>query len=198
MRWAVVALGMAVVLAGCGADRSSRQGELLRKPARSEAKCRATRSPGLLVCGYPLDESNASSIWSRLGTARVQVTGPARIAMSGVPAKPIEHAGPAGFWVHDRIFRSPDRRTLLAQWSGECESQSTYLVSTDGGVTRPIFGGAPSVAIGWSRDERARVLLPNDIWGMRAKRIFRAGVYLVDPATLAARLERRVPLRRGC
>ncbi|MDQ2910468.1 MAG: hypothetical protein M3R39_05570 [Actinomycetota bacterium] len=104
--------------------------------------------------------------------------------------------GRRGWW--RRIVVSPDRRTLLAQWSGECEIQSTYLVSTDDGAVKPIFEGASSTAEGWSRDDRARVVLPNEIWGTRAKRLFRAGVYLVDPATLAVRLERPIQPRHGC
>jgi len=52
---------------------------------------------------------------------------------------------------------------LLTQWSGECEDQSTYLVSTFGAKMRPIFPANMSTAVGWSNDARARVLLPSPI-----------------------------------
>jgi hypothetical protein len=33
---------------------------------------------------------------------------------------------------------------------------------------------------------------------MKAKRIFKAGIYRIDPATLAVTLERAIPTQNGC
>jgi len=103
--------------------------------------------------------------------------------------------GRVGWW--RRVVAAPDRRTLLAQWSGECEVQSTYLVSVRDGRVRPLFRNHATTAVGWTREGVARVRLTDEMWeGTRLLR--RTGLYLVDPRTLAVRLERREPTRPGC
>jgi hypothetical protein len=103
--------------------------------------------------------------------------------------------GRVGWW--RRVVTAPDRRTLLAQWSGECEVQSTFVVSVRDGRLRPVFRDHAATVVGWTRDGVARVRLAEEVWqGTRLLR--RAGLYLVDPRTLAVRLERREPMRPGC
>ena len=93
---------------------------------------------------------------------------------------------------------SPDRATVLAQWSGECEIQSTYLVTAATGNARPILGAEETYAVGWSSAGDARVRLPRPIYGTDGSIRFRAGIYLVNRETLAVRLERSVRARSGC
>jgi hypothetical protein len=66
-----------------------------------------------------------------------------------------------GHWVHVKV--SPTSRWLLAQWSGECEVPTAFLVE-DGKVRTfgaDTYAGAPeSGALGWLRDGRAVVHFP--------------------------------------
>jgi hypothetical protein len=91
-----------------------------------------------------------------------------------VVLKPV---GPIGRWV--KLFLSNDGKTWLAQWSGECEVQSTYFIPARGGKPRPVTGHETdeSVALGWALHNRARVLLPRPACGSRYRR---PGIYLID------------------
>ena len=104
-----------------------------------------------------------------------------------VVAKPDQ----AGRWT--KLLLSPDAKTYLGQWSGECEIQTAYFVHAGGAKPRPLTdytrGSAQSIAIGWV-GAKARVRLPQ---GQPPER--KPGVYLVDPKTMAMTLER--PLQRG-
>lgn len=89
----------------------------------------------------------------------------------------------AGHWAYALL--SPTQ--LLAQWSGECESPSAWLVPASGGKPRPVFTGAEgrpaeSVALGW-HGERPVVHLWSGICGAGVEG---PGVYLLgergDPA----------------
>ena len=93
---------------------------------------------------------------------------------------------------------SPDREILLAQWSGEREIQSTYLVATENGQEWAIFQGNASTAAGWAKDGSARIRLPAPVYGTDRSVRFQAGIYLVDPKTLEVSLERPVARRPGC
>jgi glucose/arabinose dehydrogenase len=104
--------------------------------------------------------------------------------------------GGHGWW--RRVIASPDRRTLLAQWSGECEIQFTYIVTLRDRTMRLTLEGLPSTADGWGRDGRARVRLPTEGWATKARRIVKTGIYRVNPANMAYVLERRAPTRPGC
>lgn len=100
-------------------------------------------------------------------------------------------AGRVGHWA--RGFRSPDGRTVLLQWSAECEVPIAFFLRA--GRLQAVSGErdwtkAPdSVALGWLRDGRAAVQLPRLGCGGSGGR---AGIYAVDPATL-----RRTLIVRG-
>jgi hypothetical protein len=103
--------------------------------------------------------------------------------------------GRPGWW--RRVVAAPNRVTLLAQWSGECEAQSTHFVSASSGRTRPIFRGRDSTIAGWTDSGLALVRLNEAIWRGQVK-LRGPGVYLVDPRTGAATLRRLKPARPGC
>jgi hypothetical protein len=91
----------------------------------------------------------------------------------------VPRPGRVGHW--ERAFLSPDGKTLLAQWSAECETPVAFFVTLDGGEARPVAGrslrDAPvSVADGWLRDGRALVEFPQSPCGSA---IERPGVYAV-------------------
>lgn len=81
---------------------------------------------------------------------------------------------------------SPDGQWVLAQWSGECESPTAFLVPTDGSEIRTASGatdlgaGRESMGAGWTPDGRAIVRFYGGICGSG---IDEPGTYLVDPET---------------
>jgi hypothetical protein len=89
----------------------------------------------------------------------------------------LKPAGPLGHWA--KLLLSPDNKTWLAQWSGECEVQTAYFIPARGGKLRPVTGHASdeSIALGWARHNRARILVPRAACGSQFRR---PGVYLVD------------------
>ncbi len=76
---------------------------------------------------------------------------------------------------------SPDGNRVLAQWSGECEVPLAYLATLQSGPPVPITGAttdAPeSFALGWTRGDRALVLLPEGSCGPGT---WKPGVYAFD------------------
>jgi hypothetical protein len=89
-----------------------------------------------------------------------------------------------GQWMN--ILVSPDRKTLLAQWGGDCEVPTAFFVPASGGEPRVVTGEkdsskAPmSIGLGWQSDGRARVSVLNSGCSNDFKR---PGIYLVDPKT---------------
>jgi hypothetical protein len=93
--------------------------------------------------------------------------------------------GSAGFGHWVRVLISPDGSTLLAQWSGECEVPTAFLVPTTGGTARPVTGEnglEESVGLGWSPDGRAVVYVPQGTCGPGTPV---PGLYLVSLAGAA-------------
>src|SRR5215210_2426337 len=171
----VMVIGVSLVATGCGGAPAA----IEHAPqARKAGPSRCTHvSRGFRACTvFGLPRGERSLIQRREG---------ARWKPFAAPPK-VRH----GWW--RRIVASPDRRTLLAQWSGECEIQSTYLVSAANGKERPIFQGNWSTAAGWSSDGRARVRLLAPVYGADKTIRFQAGSYLVEPETMAVSLERPV------
>jgi hypothetical protein len=123
---------------------------------RTETGCHPGPAP-FTICGYP---------WSR--RAR-----PSTIYLRG--RKVLSRRD--GYW--RSVELSPDRETLLLQWSGECESQTAYLAHADGRGLRPIAAeSVESMALGWTRSGRAVVDLPRGACAGSARR---PGIYLVEP-----------------
>ena len=93
------------------------------------------------------------------GDPSLSVRGPTGRATPLVPP-----ASAHGLWVG--AFASPDGKRLLLQWSDECETPFALIAPAAGGQARlvtggKIGGGAPeSYALGWARDGRALVELP--------------------------------------
>jgi hypothetical protein len=152
------------------------------KPAAAPVHRCTHVSGGFRACTtFFQQRDEQSAIYRRSGSAWAKVVGPL----------PRHH----GWW--RRVVSADDRRTLLAQWSGECEAQSTYFVSPAGGSIRPIFRGHASAIAGWTRPGLARVRLNEAIWaGNRVRRT--PGVYLVDPETMAVTLQLERSPRPGC
>ena len=88
-----------------------------------------------------------------------------------------------GYWRSAEL--SPDRRTLLLQWEGECEIPTAYLAHSDGTGLRPAVGSeaTESLALGWTRSGRAVLDLPHGACGASVRR---PGIYLLDPRTRRA------------
>ena len=177
MRTAIL-LAALLVVAGCG----SGGGDAPPAHAAKAPFARCTHaSGGFRACTVFSAPGERSAVYRRSGSGWVILRG--------------RLPGRAGWW--RRVVAAPDRRTLLAQWSGECELQSTYLVSAADGSLRAPFDGHASDAVGWTPDGLARVRLSEEVWHGKALR-YRPGLYLVDPKTLGVRLEKRKPVRPGC
>ena len=171
VRYVAVAL-LVLVTAGCGGSGKT--------AAKSEDRGRciaAAAATDYLLCGQPTGHAMAP---------------PSTIVRGDkVIAKAI---APVGHW--RSLFLSPDGKTLLVEWSGECEIPTAYFVPADGGKPRPLTNyakaSATSFALGW-QGGKARVRLPVGEWPDR-----KPGVYLVDPATMAKTLIRRLSMAHGC
>jgi hypothetical protein len=131
---------------------------------RTRTGCHPAPLP-FVICGYPY------SLLTRPSTVYLggrKVLGPL----------PSRYRRPAGYWVGAQL--SPDRRTLLLQWSGECEIPTAYLARADGTGLHPAVGsrGTESLALGWTRSGRAVLDLPRGACGATFRR---PGIYLLDP-----------------
>jgi hypothetical protein len=119
----------------------------------------------LVICGYPYSKR-------RLGST-VYLRGRKLVGPLPSPRRTL-----GGYWVSAEL--SPDRRTLLLQWQGECETLTAYVARADGSGVRPAVGdrGTESRALGWTRDGRAVLHLPRAVCGAGFRR---PGVYLLEP-----------------
>jgi hypothetical protein len=90
----------------------------------------------------------------------------------------LQTPGGIGHWT--KLLLSPNGRTYLAQWSGECEIPEAFFVPARGGKPRPVTGrrGDETIVLGWAPQNRARILIPRAACG---RQFDKAGVYLVDP-----------------
>jgi hypothetical protein len=121
----------------------------------------------VVICGYPYSER-------RLGST-VYIGG--RKLVGPLPSP---RGTPGGYWVSAEL--SPDRRALLLQWQGECETLTAYFARANGSGVRPALGDrrTESRALGWTGDGRAVLHLPRALCGAG---FLRAGVYLLDPSS---------------
>jgi hypothetical protein len=195
MRWLVVAVA-AVTAVSCGSGHVTAEGKVRAEMVKVQTTCAegvdcgaerpfrkcTSASRGFRACSTFFAQDRRTAIYRRSGARWQKVIGPL----------PNEH----GWW--RRVLPSADRGTLLAQWSGECEVQTTYLVSLADRRVRAVFPRHTSGALGWSADGRARVALADPVYGSRTTVKFRPGKYRVDPTTMAVELERPLTRRSGC
>jgi Tol biopolymer transport system component len=84
---------------------------------------------------------------------------------------------------------SPDGKTILADWTSECDVPKTYLIDARGGTPRPATQGG-SEAFGWTTDGHAIVanrVDPGCVEGGEP------GLALVTPDGEAKQLGKAVP-----
>ena len=113
-------------------------------------------------------------------TIEIGTTGAPRRVLARPPfPPPAPDTGPIGHWVSAQL--SPDGRTVLAQWSAECEAPIAFLIPVAGGKPRPVAGPLrqppESVGLGWSSDGLAVAFLPSGACG---KGYEGPGIYLVS------------------
>lgn len=106
----------------------------------------------------------------------------------------VQTPGGVGHWT--KLLLSPDGRTYLGQWSGECETPEAFFVPASGGEPRPVTGrrGDETIALDWAPHERARIFIPRARCGTQFDR---PGVYLVDPRGGRPGLVRATKARSG-
>jgi hypothetical protein len=107
------------------------------------------RAPAwILLCGHSAYGSlTPTSIEELVGGRRRRIVGPAFVYQGRA----------AGHWQFVRV--APGGRSLLAQWSGECESPAAFLISRADDKLRPVGAhtkkDAPeSEVVGWTTDGR--------------------------------------------
>jgi hypothetical protein len=89
-------------------------------------------------------------------------------------------------------YLSPNGKYVAGMFSPGCGASYGFLIPSDGGATRPLSGegqwtpaGPNSIALGWTPDNRiVAIVEPSSKLDTEPK----AGVYLIDPATLTLRL----------
>jgi hypothetical protein len=126
---------------------------------RTATGCHPAPRP-FVICGYP---------WSRRARPSTIYLGRRKV---------LGPVGRSGYWVSAEL--SPDRKTLLLQWEGECETLTAYLARADGASLRPAVGdgATESAALGWTTGARAVLDLPKGACGASFRR---PGIYLLDP-----------------
>jgi hypothetical protein len=144
-----------------------------RQATGREATTRATAPPidrgvcqrvgtfhgeALRLCFQPNANDHGRFVLSSGATAREVAVSPPG------PTAAATDAGKIGHWAWGAV--SPDEKTLLAQWSAECEVPIAFLVDLANGAPTPVTGEADwaespmSLALGWTTDGRAIVFLP--------------------------------------
>jgi len=122
----------------------------------------------ILLCGVASSLSKAP---------QVIVERDGKIIVRAPVKSPAPNSPPVGHWAGVRL--SPDGRTLLAQWSAECETPQAFLVTRGTGSVRRLGGAADdSIALGWASDGRALVHFPTSVCGGTYRG--GPGVYAVD------------------
>jgi hypothetical protein len=160
---AAAVVGAVLLVAGCGGQKVV---TVTRTVTSSAPACSSIGESALAICavGKPAAGADETAFFSTRGGHRVRV--------------PVQRprGSMVGHWV--TAYLSPDGKTLLAQWSAECEVPIAYFVSARGGSPRPVSAdAAESVAHGWTDGGRAIVEFPNGPCGTGAKR---PGIYLVS------------------
>ena len=101
------------------------------------------------------------------------------------PASSMVDGEPAGHWRFALLSPSGDR--ILAQWSGECEVPTAFILTLQSGPPEPITGAGSDVtesfALGWTRGGRAIAVLP---YGSCGTGVTVPGVYAFDGSGAAS------------
>jgi hypothetical protein len=154
MRWA--GLLLVILAAGCGGSKESHKPAVpaVQTTCVDGINCGGTPntyrhctsvSRGFRACtAYPPNGRERSKVERRTTSGWVIVVRPRDVPISG-------------WW--RRVIASPDRKTLLGQWSGDCEIQTTYIIRVGAGRARPSRGRNRSLLAGvtmavpafWSR-----------------------------------------------
>jgi hypothetical protein len=158
-------------------DLLSRQGRVFDLHSDTEAQIPSTCEVGdrdgpewFLLCG----------LFDSPGTARIVLRHPdgSMQDLVPLPSGPDIQGRTIGFW--RGVVLSPDRSTLLLQYSGNCEVPLVFTASRSGGAPTGLMEPNPeAVALGWASDGRAVVQLPSIGCGDGSPR---PGVYLVTAA----------------
>jgi hypothetical protein len=127
----------------------------------------------ILLCG-------STRSLSKTPQAIVELVGVKIIRRAPVKS-PAPNTSPIGHWAGVQL--APDGRTLLAQWSAECETPQAFLVSRRTGSARRLGGAADdSIALGWTNDGQALIYFPTGVCGGTYRD--GAGVYAFDRGRL--------------
>jgi hypothetical protein len=119
----------------------------------------ASRRGWILLC-------RAQPIGATLPVRIDALTGGRRVAVAAPPVRRSSDGRIHGHWRY--LLVSPDGRRILAQWSGECEIPTAFLIER--GSTRPLgassYAKAPvSFALGWLPNGSAVIHFPQGACG---------------------------------
>jgi hypothetical protein len=165
----------------CADTSGFAEGRAARAPVRQRAaRCRHSgRACARLAHGHALQSPAFVHGWKRTSAAMDSPLWRCELSLEGAAgdrrARREDHRArssqvawpnspPVGHWAGVRL--SPDGRTLLAQWSAECETPQAFLVTRGTGSVRRLGGAADdSIALGWASDGRALVHFPTGVCG---------------------------------
>ena len=195
-------LAVVTGLAGCGGathasvettnrDDTTSAAKTVQRSVNSANRCNPagrTTQGRLTLCTPRANTDSAGGFWvSRAGESR-------RLAVRR-PMWPGTHDHLMGSW--QWAAASPDGRTILAQWSAECEIPMAFLVAIAEGRPASVTGKytrddppPSSTALGWSDDGRAIVFLPGEAGCGGTNE---AGVFLIDLAGNKTRIAAASP-----
>lgn len=183
-RAAVVFVAVTLLAPGCAGSKASQPGSqsttarLLGKVM--DRKCTSV-SGAFRACTVFHVNGEESRIERREGSRWSALVTPERAPYPG-----------HGWW--ERVLPDPRGRTLLAEWSGECEVPFTYLITAGAPTPRRVFRPEPAVPLGWTQGGLARVKLLEPVASTKT----RPGVYLLTPRGRVVRLEQRLQRSLGC
>lgn len=171
----VAVLLIATVVAGCGGDEAPEAGPTATTAAVPDCTpLEPGRNDRFLLCRRSGPRDRGSFVFR--GRGRIAIEYP--------------NTGPAGHWSGG--FLSPDGRTLLLQWTAECEVPFAFFVPARGGTPRLVFGGRrledaqPAIGHGWTLNGEAIVEAMPTCGAARPNRT--SEVWLVTPGGEKRRL----------
>jgi hypothetical protein len=146
----------------------------------------ATASPDVAVCGA----RNGDQL---LGDEVVADTNRWQAVITKPPV-PNGVSVVDGHW--EWAARSPDGKSVIAQWSGECETQTAFVISVSDGSVHAVTGEAGSAwgdapessALGWTSTGQILTTFGGSDAGCGSSSSLPRGVYAVSPTDLSRRL----------